>query len=200
MTIQAIVGLGNPGEKYDRTRHNAGFWFVDELAVASGGQFREESKLHGAVCAVTIAGQPLRLLKPDTFMNNSGRAIQALAAYFKLPAESILVVHDELDLPPGTARLKRSGGHGGHNGLRDTIAHIGADFCRLRIGIGHPGDRSQVLNYVLGRASLEEQQAIDLSINRALESTRTMFEKDWHHAIHQLHSKSVADQVTKKES
>lgn len=191
-TIEAIVGLGNPGDKYDRTRHNAGFWFVDELARRHGGQFRPENKLHGLVCVVQIAGKSIRLLKPDTFMNRSGLAVQSLAAYFKIGPSQMLVAHDELDLPPGTVKMKHGGGHGGHNGLRDIIAQLGADFARMRIGIGHPGDRSQVLNYVLGQPGRDEQSIMDESLARAANVTEEIFTHHWNHAVHSLHSKAPA--------
>ena len=139
VTIDLIVGLGNPGSKYEQTRHNAGFWFVEEIARLKGAHFRPESKFSGEVCKLVLEGRDVWLLKPDTFMNRSGLSVHKLASFYKIPVENILVAHDELDLEPGTARLKTAGGHGGHNGLRDIIAQMGKEFHRLRIGIGHPG-------------------------------------------------------------
>ena len=154
MELRLIVGLGNPGADYDKTRHNVGFWLLDSLARRYGGVFRREAKFHGEACQVSVDGHPLWLLKPQTFMNRSGASVIALARFYKLVPEAILVVHDELDLPPGAVRLKRGGGHGGHNGLRDIIQQLGSrEFLRLRLGIGHPGDSRAVINYVLHPAA-----------------------------------------------
>ncbi len=183
------MGLGNPGSKYEQTRHNAGFWFVEEIARLKGAQFRPESKFSGEVCKVNLEGRDIWLLKPNTFMNRSGLAIKQLASFYKIPAENILVAHDELDLEPGTARLKSGGGHGGHNGLRDTIAQIGKEFHRLRIAIGHPGNRDQVSDYVLHRASQDEQISIENSIDDALRVLPLLAEGSWEKAVHRLHSK-----------
>ncbi|MFW6041450.1 MAG: aminoacyl-tRNA hydrolase [Guyparkeria sp.] len=162
MTIKLIVGLGNPGQKYDDTRHNAGFWAVDAIAEALGGRWTEERKFSGAVARVPVDGTDLRLLRPATFMNRSGQSVGPLANFFKIAPEEILVIHDELDLPPGRMRLKRGGGHGGHNGLKDIQAALGsADFWRLRIGIGHPGHRDAVVGYVLTRAPKDERKLVD---------------------------------------
>lgn len=165
--IKAIVGLGNPGAKYEKTRHNIGFWFVDQLAKGAGESFKKDKKMHGEVAKVSLGYSPVWLLKPDTFMNKSGIAIGALAKYYDIAPEQILVVHDELDLPVNCAKLKAGGGHGGHNGLRDTIAHIGKDFLRLRLGIDHPGQKELVLNYVLGTPGKTEYQGLMASIDRA---------------------------------
>lgn len=168
-SLRLVVGLGNPGPQYAQTRHNAGFWLVDELARQHGVQFRPDGKAHGESCRIALAGQELWLLKPLTFMNRSGLAVAALARFHRIAPPEILVVHDDLDLPPGTVRLKQSGGHGGHNGLRDLIAHLGSpDFLRLRLGIGHPGDRRDVLDYVLRRAPREEQALVETAIAEAL--------------------------------
>ena len=175
--LSIIVGLGNPGPEHQLTRHNAGFWFVDALARAQGAQFRSHSRYHGEVCRVTLERRELVLLKPHTYMNRSGLAVRALLDYVKVPVGELLVVHDELDLPPGTARFKLGGGHGGHNGLRDTITHCGADFWRLRLGIGHPGDRSQVIDYVLQRAAPADEEAIVTSVGASLEAL-TVFVRD----------------------
>lgn len=151
--IDLIVGLGNPGSKYEQTRHNAGFWFVEEIARLKGAHFRPEAKFSGDVCKVVLEGRDIWLLKPNTFMNLSGQSVNKLASFYKIPKDNILVAHDELDLDPGVVRLKTGGGHGGHNGLRDIINHLGKEFQRLRIGIGHPGSRDDVVDYVLHRAS-----------------------------------------------
>ena len=159
-TLSIIAGLGNPGPEHRLTRHNAGFWFVDALARAHGAQFRPHSRYHGEICRVTLEGHDVVLLKPQTYMNRSGIAVRALVDYLKAPVAELLVVHDELDLPVGVARLKFGGGPGGHNGMRDVVTHCGPDFWRLRIGIGHPGDRSMVIDYVLQRAPAAEEEAI----------------------------------------
>lgn len=190
--IDLIVGLGNPGGNYEQTRHNAGFWFVDALARQSG-TFRSESKFQGDVCKISLSGHDCWLLKPATFMNRSGQSVTALAGFYKVPAENILVVHDELDLPPGVARLKQGGGHGGHNGLRDIIARLGADFMRLRIGIGHPGSKEQVVDYVLQRPSLADRQQIDSAIAAALAVMPELLCGEAQRAMNQLHSKSAAE-------
>jgi len=189
VNIDIIVGLGNPGSKYEQTRHNAGFWFVEEIARLQGTQFRSETKFSGEVCKVVIEGRDIWLLKPQTFMNRSGLAVKQLASFYKIPIENILVAHDELDLDPGTIKLKSAGGHGGHNGLRDTIAHMGKEFHRLRIAIGHPGHRDQVSDYVLSRASKDDQISIDNSINDALKILPLLAQGSWEKAVNQLHSK-----------
>ncbi|WP_435103942.1 aminoacyl-tRNA hydrolase [Arhodomonas sp. AD133] len=187
--VRLIVGLGNPGPKYERTRHNAGFWFVDEVARRHGGSLREERKFHGEVARVTVEGTDLHLLKPTTFMNHSGRSIQALANFFKIPAEAMLVVHDEIDLPPGVVRLKRGGGHGGHNGLRDTVKALGnREFARLRIGVGHPGNAKDVVPYVLSNAGRDEQTAIDQAIDAAADVLPWLLEGEWDRAFQRLHT------------
>jgi peptidyl-tRNA hydrolase, PTH1 family len=193
--LSIIVGLGNPGPEHQLTRHNAGFWFVDALARAQGAQFRSHSRYHGEVCRVTVEGRELVLLKPHTYMNRSGLAVRALLDYVKAPAGEMLVVHDELDLPPGTARFKLGGGHGGHNGLRDTITHCGADFWRLRLGIGHPGDRAQVIDYVLQRASRVDEDEIAGSIGTSLDALSIFVRDGAEKAMNALHTtgKRIAD-------
>jgi PTH1 family peptidyl-tRNA hydrolase len=157
--IVMVVGLGNPGPDYANTRHNAGALFVEALAREAGQTLRPEKKYHGLYARIQWQGLDLHLLNPSTFMNRSGLSVKALAEFFKIEPSQILIAHDELDIPPGTARLKKSGGHGGHNGLRDTIAHLGTnDFQRLRIGIGHPGDSRKVTGYVLGRFGKQETE------------------------------------------
>ena len=186
--LQIIVGLGNPGAEHALTRHNAGFWFVDALARHCGGQFRGHNRYHGDICKISIAGQDVTLLKPSTYMNRSGLAIRALMDYMKVPPEQILVVHDELDLPPGTARFKQGGGHGGHNGLRDTITHVGASFWRLRLGVGHPGDKSQVIDFVLKRASSKEEDLIMKALADAAEQLPVFLQQGAEKAMHALHT------------
>ncbi|OIR05597.1 peptidyl-tRNA hydrolase [mine drainage metagenome] len=187
--IKLIVGLGNPGREYEATRHNAGFWWVDELARMHGANFKSDNKFHGLVARATVHGHETSLLKPQTFMNVSGRAVVALALFYKILPDQILVVHDELDLPPGSAKLKLGGGHGGHNGLKDIIAHLGTkDFWRLRIGIGHPGERSEVVNYVLNAPRKEEQVLIDEALKRALDVAAPVIEGKMEAAMLKLHS------------
>jgi peptidyl-tRNA hydrolase, PTH1 family len=186
--LAIVAGLGNPGPEHRFTRHNAGFWFVDALAHALGAQFRSHARYHGEICRVPLDGRDVILLKPQTYMNRSGLSVRALLDYLKAPAGELLVVHDELDLPPGTARLKFGGGHGGHNGLRDTITHCGADFWRLRLGIGHPGDKSQVIDYVLQRAAPSDEQALLQAIDAALQTLPVFVRDGSEKAMHALHS------------
>ncbi|EDM46207.1 aminoacyl-tRNA hydrolase [Marinobacter algicola] len=167
--ILMVVGLGNPGPDYANTRHNAGALFVEALARETGQSLRPEKKYHGLYARIQLQGLDLHLLNPSTYMNRSGLSIKALADFFKIQPQQILVAHDELDIPPGTARFKKSGGHGGHNGLRDTIAHLGTnEFQRLRIGIGHPGDSRQVTGYVLGRLGKRETEELNAVINEII--------------------------------
>ncbi len=187
--VALIVGLGNPGLQYEVTRHNAGFWFVEQVARQSGERFRLENKFHAEIAKVLIGSKQVWLLKPNTFMNRSGQSVAALARFYKIPLENVLVVHDELDLDPGTARLKQGGGHGGHNGLRDIVAQMGGkDFMRLRIGIGHPGNSKQVSNFVLSRASVNEQRSIDESIDRALTVLPQIVNGEFQKAMNDLHT------------
>lgn len=189
--IDLIAGLGNPGAKYDQTRHNAGFWFVDELARLFGGKFRTESKFNADVCRLNVHGREVWLIKPLTFMNRSGQSIRSFAHFYKIPVDHILVAHDELDLPPGTAKLKTGGGHGGHNGLRDLINQLGdKGFHRLRIGIGHPGHKDAVVDYVLHKASKSEQFEIDRSLDDAARVMPELMSDRWELATQKLHSQS----------
>lgn len=166
--IRLIVGLGNPGQEYATTRHNAGFWWLDELVRTHQLSFKSEAKFHALTARGSLHGQEVFLLKPQTFMNHSGRAVGALVQFYKIAPAEMLVVHDELDLPPGVARLKTGGGHGGHNGLKDIIAQLGTrDFWRLRIGIGHPGERAEVSNFVLDDPRREERELIDQAMQHA---------------------------------
>ncbi len=186
--IQAIVGLGNPGPQYDQTRHNAGSWFLRRVAEAYGAALRPEAKFHGLLGKALIDGRSVWLLEPTTYMNRSGEAVAALARFYKIPPAAILVAHDELDLPPGVARLKLGGGHGGHNGLRDIIARLGSrDFPRLRIGIGHPGHKDQVTAYVLSRPRPEERAAIEAAIDRALAVLPQVVAGELQAAMNELH-------------
>lgn len=189
--VKLIVGLGNPGPEYDHTRHNAGQDFVSELARQHAHPLTPNAKFFGLDARITIAGRDLRLLVPTTFMNRSGQSVGAIAQFYKIEPESILVVHDELDLDPGIARLKIGGGHGGHNGLRDIISSLGnnKNFGRLRIGIGHPGNAKQVSNYVLKRAPAAEQQLIEDSINASLAFVPDLMKGDWEKAMRELHTK-----------
>ncbi len=188
-SVKLIVGLGNPGKQYEQTRHNAGFWFVEEVARQTGCQFRPETKFLGEVARVQSAGLDYWLLKPATFMNRSGQSIQALANFYKIAVDEILVVHDELDLEPGVARLKKGGGHGGHNGLRDTIAALSSkDFQRLRLGIGHPGDRNMVVDYVLKSPSKPHFNQIEEAIYQASKVLPQVISGDVATAMQELHT------------
>lgn len=190
--FRLIVGLGNPGAEYQRTRHNAGFWFVDRLAHDAGAAWRRETRHQCELAKARVADQELWLLKPQTFMNRSGAAVQSVAAFHRIPPQQILVVHDEIDLPPGVVRLKQGGGHGGHNGVRDVIACLGADFWRLRLGVGHPGSKDQVVDSVLGRASAAEQVLIDASLQGALEVMPLLVRGETQKAMHRLHTNDAA--------
>ncbi|MDR0716695.1 MAG: aminoacyl-tRNA hydrolase [Azoarcus sp.] len=184
-----LVGLGNPGGEYSETRHNAGFWFCESLGRSLGARFAFESRFHGFAAHLRDAG--LWLLMPQTYMNRSGQAIGALARFYRIPPGEILIVHDELDLPPGQLRLKSGGGLGGHNGLKDACAHLGSqDFWRLRIGIGHPGDRNEVVNYVLKPPRREERPLIDEAIDRALANWPSIARGDWEKAAQRLNVRS----------
>ena len=186
--LQIIAGLGNPGPEHRLTRHNAGFWFVDALARAHSAPFRPHARYQGEIAKITHEGVELVLLKPQTYMNRSGLSIRALVDYVKAPVNELLVVHDELDLLPGMARLKLGGGHGGHNGLRDIITHCGPDFWRMRLGIGHPGDKSQVIDYVLQRASAADEQAIMASVEAAVAALSVFLRDGAERAMKQLHT------------
>ena len=187
--IKLIVGLGNPGPKYSETRHNAGFWFVEDLADRYRGRFLPEKKFHGEVARINVDGSDIWLLKPQTYMNRSGLAVVSIAAFYKLAPQQILVAHDEIDLQAGTARLKSGGGHGGHNGLRDIIAHLGTkEFQRLRIGVDHPGSKDMVVDYVLNRPDAKDRQAIEDAIDDALRVVPKIAAGEWEKAMHQLHT------------
>ncbi len=187
--LRLIVGLGNPGAEYLRTRHNAGFWFVDALAERLGARFSLESKLFGQAVKVDIGGQPVWLLKPATFMNVSGKSVTAALNYWKIEPEQALLAHDELDLPAGTARLKFDGGHGGQNGLRDTMRLLGhGRFHRLRVGIGHPGHKDLVTPWVLGRAKPDDEAGILQAIDDAMDVLPLAVAGDFSEAMKRLHT------------
>ncbi len=190
-SLHAIVGLGNPGPEYALTRHNTGFWFADLAARRYGGSFRVESKFFGEMARVKIGGADVLLLKPATFMNRSGQAVAAMANFYKLTPGQLLIAHDELDMPAGAMRLKLGGGHGGHNGLRDIHKSQGEAYRRLRIGIGHPGDKNLVLNYVLGRANKADEDAILSGLERSLDAVETWFKQSWDKAVQQLHTSAA---------
>ena len=187
--IQLIVGLGNPGRQYEKTRHNAGFWFIDELARRYSASFKLESRFSGEVSKANIDDHTVWLLKPTTFMNKSGLATRQLASFYKIPVENILIVHDELDLSPGTVRLKSSGGHGGHNGLRDLHAHLSKEYWRLRLGVGHPGDRNKVVDYVLSQPSKNEAIEISRAIDNTADYIQLILAGEMQKAMNQLHTK-----------
>ena len=190
--LTLIVGLGNPGSGYAETRHNVGFWFVDRLAEAAGVPFRPESRFHGELADATLAGERIRLLKPTTFMNLSGQSVAALARFYRFEPASILVVHDDLDLPAGEVRLKVGGGHGGHNGLRDIVARLGSrDFVRLRFGIGHPGHREGVTGHVLSKPAAEERTALQEALDAAQAELPNLVAGDWQAAMRHLHGRGA---------
>ncbi len=195
-SFDLIVGLGNPGAKYEQTRHNAGFWLLDRLAASVGACFRPENRFHGQTATVEVAGYGCRLLKPSAYMNRSGQSVVSHQHYYKTPLDRVLVVHDDIDLEPGCIRLKRGGGHGGHNGLRDIIAALGSrDFYRLRIGVGHPGSRDEVIDYVLRRPSACERGEIDVAIDHALSLVPEILQGSIDRAMQVLHTrKSMQDQ------
>ncbi len=192
--IKLIVGLGNPGPQYADTRHNAGAWLVEALARRFNVSLSIDSKHNALTGRTRIEGEDVRLLIPLTYMNVSGQAVAPFSNFYKIPAEQILVAHDELDLPPGTARFKQGGGHGGHNGLRDIISKLGnnRNFARLRIGIGHPGTASQVSGFVLSKAPSSEQSLIDQAVEEALTVLPTLIKGDTNKAMNRLHSFSAS--------
>jgi PTH1 family peptidyl-tRNA hydrolase len=183
-----MVALGNPGPEYQLSRHNVGFWLADRLAAESGGRFRPERRLGGDLARITVSGHEIRLLKPMTFMNQSGGPVSAFCAYFRIPPESVLVVHDDLDLPAGSLRLKRGGGHGGHNGLRDIISRCGSGFMRLRIGIGRPPPGVDPVDYVLSRPDPEGETCLLEAVGSGLALLPLLFEKGLEPAMQTLHT------------
>jgi PTH1 family peptidyl-tRNA hydrolase len=190
LPLRIIVGLGNPGPEHQVTRHNAGFWFVDVLAQRHGVEFRDYRKFSGETARISVSGQDIVLLKPTTYMNRSGLSVRQLSEFYKIAPDEILVAHDELDLPVGSVRLKHGGGHGGHNGLRDTIAHIGDSFWRLRLGIGHPGNKTEVIDYVLTRAPRAEEELILDAVNNAADCIPLILEQGAERAMTKLHNRA----------
>ena len=186
--ISLIVGLGNPGNEYAQTRHNAGCWFVERLAETYGISLKNDPKFFGISGRGKIEGQDVRLLLPTTFMNLSGKSVVPFAKFYNIQPEAILIAHDELDMNPGVIRLKTGGGHGGHNGLRDIVPHIGANFHRLRIGIGHPGAKDRVSGHVLGKAPSSEQGLMDDAIHHALARTKLLVNGDVQQAMNQINA------------
>lgn len=188
--LRIIAGLGNPDEKYAKTLHNAGFWFADELARRQVAGFAYQKKFDADCSRITLCGRDIRLVKPQSYMNLSGGPVRAVLDYYRLAPAQLLVVHDEIDLPPGTVRLKKGGGHGGHNGVRDVIKHCGADFLRLRIGVGHPGEKTRVRGYVLKRGSGDVEAAVEKNINDAIDVLPLLIDGDLNAAMKKLHTKS----------
>jgi PTH1 family peptidyl-tRNA hydrolase len=191
--IKLFVGLGNPGDKYEATRHNAGFWFIDALAAQTNSKLAMDTKMFGFVGKLDtgVSNKDTWLLKPTTFMNNSGKAVAALANYYKISPAEILVIHDELDLPADNVKLKFGGGHGGHNGLKDIHAALGtADYWRLRLGIDHPGDRNEVINYVLKAPTKSEKDALEANIHAACMIVPFLLKGEFESAMQKLHTKN----------
>lgn len=187
--IKLLVGLGNPGPEYEKTRHNAGFWLVDDFCRRHGVNLALDNKSKALVGRYQQGAHDLRIVLPQNYMNRSGYAVAQIANFYKYSADQILVAYDELDLPPGTAKFKQGGGAGGHNGIKDIIAQTGSkDFLRLRIGIGHPGHRSKVTGFVLGKAPATEQRLIDDCIDEASRSIDTLLDDGWGSALQRLHS------------
>ena len=186
--ISLIVGLGNPGSEYAQTRHNAGFWFVERLAEQYGINLKTDSKYKGISGRGNIEGQDVRLLLPTTFMNLVGQSVVPFAKFYQIAPEAILIAHDELDMNPGVIRLKTGGGHGGHNGLKDIVPHIGSNFHRLRIGIGHPGSKERVSGHVLSKAPSSEQNLMDDAIAHALSRIQLLVNGDTQQAMNQINA------------
>ena len=189
-TLKVIAGLGNPEERYADTLHNAGFWCVDELARRAGSQFRYEKRFDADVCKVSVHGSDFWLVKPQSYMNLSGKPVRAVLDYYRAAPENLMVVHDEIDLPPGTVRLKKGGGHGGHNGIRDVIQHCGRDFLRLRVGVGHPGEKEKVSGHVLRRAGAELNTVLQRSVDEAADIIPVVIDRGLEEATKELHTKS----------
>jgi len=188
--IKLIVGLGNPGQKYEKTRHNVGFLFIDTLAENQNLTLKDNNKFYGLASKENLFGHSVWLLKPQTYMNLSGKSVASLLNFYKIEIEETLVIYDELDLPPGTAKLKKGGGHGGHNGLRDIIAATGSkEFFRLRLGIGHPGDRNKVVSWVLNRPTLDEEISIARCIDKGLSVLPDLLDGKLEKAMKDLHTK-----------
>jgi PTH1 family peptidyl-tRNA hydrolase len=187
--LSIIAGLGNPEERYARTLHNAGFWFVEELARRENAQFKYEKRFDADICRIRLAGDEVWLIKPQSYMNLSGGPVRGMLDYYRLSVNELLVAHDEIDLPPGDVRLKAGGGHGGHNGLRDMIQHCGKDFMRLRIGVGHPGHKDQVTGYVLKKASREVEAAMLRNVDEAADVMPMLADDGLNAAMKKLHTR-----------
>jgi PTH1 family peptidyl-tRNA hydrolase len=193
MHLKIIAGLGNPDERYERTLHNAGFWFADAVAATDHVQFRYEKKFEAEVCKIDLAGAEVWIVKPQSYMNLSGGPIRAFLDYYRLEVDKLLVAHDEIDLPPGVARLKKGGGHGGHNGVLDTIKHCGNDFMRLRLGVGHPGTKDKVTGYVLKQGPAEVEESVREAIARSVDVLPLLAEGGLDKAMNRLHTKTAND-------
>ena len=189
--LSIIAGLGNPEDKYEKTLHNAGFWFVDALARKYSGDFRYEKKFDAECCRIKINDQDVWLIKPQSYMNLSGGPVRAAMEYYRLKVSGLLVAHDEIDLPPGTVKLKHGGGHGGHNGIRDVIKHCSAEFMRLRLGVGHPGEKDQVTGHVLKRASGDVEAAVERNIDDSIAVLPLLIEDGLGAATKKLHTKET---------
>ena len=190
-TLSMIAGLGNPEDRYADTLHNAGFWCVDELARRAGISLKYEKRFDAEVGKLSLGGSDVWLAKPQSYMNLSGRPVRAMLDYYRLPVEGLLVVHDEIDLPPGTLRLKKGGGHGGHNGIRDVIRHCGRDFMRLRMGVGHPGEKEKVTGHVLRKASADVGRILQQSVDDAADIVPVLVDRGLNEAMKELHTKSA---------
>jgi PTH1 family peptidyl-tRNA hydrolase len=186
--LSIIAGLGNPDDRYAKTLHNAGFWFADELARRDGARFKYEKRFDADICKIKLAASDVWLIKPQAYMNQSGGPIRGILDYYRQTTAQILIAHDEIDLPPGTVRLKLGGGHGGHNGLRDVIRHCGADFMRLRLGVGHPGHKDDVTDYVLKNASREVEAAILKNVDEAADVMPLLADVGLNAAMKELHT------------
>lgn len=186
--LKVVAGLGNPGDKHADTLHNAGFWCVDELARRAGAAFGYEKRFDAEVARIRLEGADLWLAKPQSYMNLSGQPLRGLLDYYRAETSELLVVHDEIDLPPGTVRLKCGGGHGGHNGLRDVIRHCGANFLRLRIGVGHPGSKEQVTGYVLKKAKADDRVTLDAAVDAAADAVGAVVADGLEAAMKKLHT------------
>jgi len=188
-TLSVIAGLGNPEERYADTLHNAGFWCVDELARRAGASLKYEKRFDADVCKMSLHGTDLWLMKPQSYMNLSGKPVRGLLDYYRIPPAELLIVHDEIDLPPGTVRLKQGGGHGGHNGIRDVIQHCGKDFMRLRVGVGHPGEKDKVTGHVLRKASSDIDPLLQRSVDEAADIIPVLIDKGLNEAMKELHTR-----------
>jgi PTH1 family peptidyl-tRNA hydrolase len=190
--ITLVVGLGNPGSEYEKTRHNAGFWFADALCDAYGGSFSSNRKLRAELADISIAGSKLRVIKPQTYMNLSGESVSLALNYFRVPTQQMLVAYDEIDFPPGKIRLKFDGGHAGHNGIRNIITHVGREFWRLRLGVGHPGTRAKVSGHVLKRAGADDERTILDTVARGVEAMPALLRDGPQQAQQSLHREDTS--------